>query len=253
MASWAMREANFHGASRTPGGYAVQFLYNGDSCKVIATNAPAGVSGPPTHVHPTSDQIYFVVDGSTTIKLGSEIFRAPTGSSIYIPAGVPHHSWNEGDVPAVNLEVIAPAPSPLVSLAEMTDSEDALGLPYQVREPVSVRDDCECQDGVWLWGDAQASEAVGVRLHQLAPGQGGRELRVHHLDQFYFVLAGVLNVQMALEVVEVTPMTLVVIHAGVPHRRWNAGADSVRHLTISAPCATGPGIPVSLSRDHPSV
>ncbi|MBO0687955.1 MAG: cupin domain-containing protein [Candidatus Dormibacteraeota bacterium] len=125
-----------------PGGYRGRFLYHGESCSVIVTRVPPGVAGPPNHVHPTSDQLYFVIEGEITIELGSEI-RKPAGPPLHyhafdqfyfvlsgalhvqiglttsevgphhlvvLPAGVPHRQWNEGTEAERHLAILAPLP-----------------------------------------------------------------------------------------------------------------------------------------------
>jgi mannose-6-phosphate isomerase-like protein (cupin superfamily) len=46
-------------------GYEAQYLYNGESCRVIASNVPPHAAAPPHHVHPV-DQLYYVVEGRIT-------------------------------------------------------------------------------------------------------------------------------------------------------------------------------------------
>ena len=76
-------------SARFEGGYRGQFLWYSESCAVIATRIPPGVSGPPRHTH-TSDQIYFLVDGELEIDLGTDTVTAPQHSGVLIPAGTPH-------------------------------------------------------------------------------------------------------------------------------------------------------------------
>ena len=247
MSIEVVRPADLDNAPEMPGGYRGRFLYTGESCKVIATKVPPGVSGPPNHIHPGGDQLYFIVEGETMIKLGSEVRLVETNSLIFIPAGVPHHSWNAGEVPDINLEIIAPSPPPLASLAEMTDSDDAMGLPYCVKTLDRPLSEAAGQDSAWLLGGAEGSSHLGVRIDLLAPGNSGPALHVHDVDQFYFVLDGALTVQAGLRTSEAEPKSLVAIPAGVPHRRWNAGSTPVRHLSILSPVTEEPGMPVRMS------
>ena len=98
-------------------GYEFQHLFNGETAVVIASNVPAGASAPPHHTHPV-DQLYYVVSGEMHVQLGSEGFVAGPDTVVFIPAGTPHHNWNEGDVDEFHFEVLAPAPLP--SRAVMT-------------------------------------------------------------------------------------------------------------------------------------
>ena len=104
-------------------GYRGQILYAGESCYVIATKVPPGVEGPARHTH-ASDQIYVVLEGTTTIELGAEERQVSRYGSVFIPAGVPHHNRNDGGEVEVHIEVIAPGGF-LQPIASPTDSTDA--------------------------------------------------------------------------------------------------------------------------------
>lgn len=68
------------------------------------------------------------------------------------------------------------------------------------------------------------------------PGEGSPEgLHVHAVDQIFYILAGVMSIEVAGAVHQTGPGTLIVFPAGVPHRNWNAGSEPTIHLTISAP------------------
>lgn len=231
-----VRPVDFDGAPVSlSGGYRGQFLYHGERCLVIATRVPPGVAGPANHVHPTSDQLYFVTEGETTIRLGSETRKVGRDSLIFIPSGVPHHNWNEGGDTEVHLEVIAPAPLPTQPLAEPTDSDDPRGLPYAVREadPSKFGGAGFAQD--WLLDRESGGRHMGLYVAEVPAGAEGPPLHFHPFDQFYFVLQGELHVQIGLTTSVVGPNHLVVLPAGVPHRQWNEAAVAERHLAILVP------------------
>jgi mannose-6-phosphate isomerase-like protein (cupin superfamily) len=46
-------------------------------------------SGPPTHIHQTEDEFFYVVSGEFKIKLGDRIMSAPAQSVIFVPSGNP--------------------------------------------------------------------------------------------------------------------------------------------------------------------
>jgi mannose-6-phosphate isomerase-like protein (cupin superfamily) len=56
----------------------------------------------PWHVHPTSDELFFVLAGRLVIELedGGELALGP-GQAVTVPAGIPHRTRGEGR--AVNL------------------------------------------------------------------------------------------------------------------------------------------------------
>jgi quercetin dioxygenase-like cupin family protein len=51
--------------------------------------APQG-HGSPLHVHHNEDEWFYVIEGELTFWVGGEVTRAPAGSFLYGPRGVPH-------------------------------------------------------------------------------------------------------------------------------------------------------------------
>ncbi len=214
-------------------GYRGQVLYAGESCYVIATKVPPGVHGPGRHTH-TSDQIYVVLEGTTTIELGTDERQVGRFGSVFIPAGVPHHNRNDGDGDEVHIEIIAPGGF-LQPIASPTESTDPKGLPYYTRDLPPKSEDGQMSVS-WLANRESGSTNASVYLTELAPGASGPPTHVHDFDQFYFVVEGALEVEVGLAKHTVGPNTLVVLPAGVPHRQRNASADAIeRHLAILAP------------------
>jgi mannose-6-phosphate isomerase-like protein (cupin superfamily) len=229
-----LRNVDFDAYERV--GYEAQYLYNGESCIVVGSNVPAGATAPPNHVHPV-DQLYYVVTGEMQVLLGTESFVAGPETLVYIPAGTPHHNWNEGDVDEFHFEVLAPGPLPNQILMTPTDATDAGGRPYQVRRLA----DAEVEEPLAgfrmqrLLRRADASDHMSLYIGSVEPGAGGPNTHVHAFDQFYFVLEGVMTVEVGLERFAAGPHTLVVLPAGVPHRQFNEGTETERHITLLAP------------------
>jgi mannose-6-phosphate isomerase-like protein (cupin superfamily) len=46
--------------------------------------------GPPLHIHHKQDEIFFIVEGEYTFKVGDEIHKLSTGDTIFLPRKVPH-------------------------------------------------------------------------------------------------------------------------------------------------------------------
>src|SRR5882757_3929198 len=251
-----VRSVEFESAE-IPGekGYKGKILYSGETCVLIATIVPPGARGPQNHAHPV-DQLYFVTDGEVTIKLGKDVHKAPAGAAVFIPAGVPHHNWNEGSEDEIHLEVLAPGSAGIRPMLDFTESDDAQGLPYGVVAP-GANGTLTLDGGMTVTpllgheravsaGRAQAGQAGAgepdpasknalIYVGGLPAGAAGPSLHTHTFDQFYLVLDGLLGVQVGLEEFTVGPRQLVVLPAGVPHRQWNAGAEVERHLTILTP------------------
>jgi mannose-6-phosphate isomerase-like protein (cupin superfamily) len=43
------------------------------------------------HVHITSQEIYYIIEGSGTMRLGDSLFGVTTGDAILVPPGMPHN------------------------------------------------------------------------------------------------------------------------------------------------------------------
>jgi mannose-6-phosphate isomerase-like protein (cupin superfamily) len=52
-----------------------------------------------SHVHPTQEERFVVLEGCWGWKRGRESGVADEGEAVAIPPGVPHRQWNAGDVP----------------------------------------------------------------------------------------------------------------------------------------------------------
>ena len=47
-------------------------------------------SEPPLHVHYTSDETFFVMEGALRFMVGDQVLDAPAGSVVFAPRGLPH-------------------------------------------------------------------------------------------------------------------------------------------------------------------
>ncbi|HWD76652.1 MAG TPA: cupin domain-containing protein [Solirubrobacteraceae bacterium] len=229
-----LRKVDFRAYERQ--GYEAQYLFNGESCVVIGSNVPPGAAAPPQHVHPV-DQLYYIVEGEMNLILGSEHFLAGPDTLVFIPAGTPHHNWNEGSVDEFHFEVLSPAPLPSQPVMVPTDSDDAAGRPYLVR-PL----DADAYDPTLpgfsiqrLLRRSDRSEHMSLYIGSVDAGGAGPGTHVHDFDQFYYVLEGTMNISVGLDSYTATRHTLVVLPAGVPHRQWNEGPGPERHITLLAP------------------
>ncbi|MFN0317809.1 MAG: cupin domain-containing protein [Burkholderiales bacterium] len=65
-------------------------------------------SGPPTHVHQTEDEFFYVVSGEFKVKVGDRIVSAPVRSVMFVPRGTVHAFQNVGAEPGVLLVGVTP-------------------------------------------------------------------------------------------------------------------------------------------------
>ena len=68
-----------------------------------------GFAGPPPHRHERLHDMFYVLDGTLTVRLGDETFAAAPGTFVCIPPGVVHTFSNPGDVPVRFLNFNTPS------------------------------------------------------------------------------------------------------------------------------------------------
>lgn len=87
--------------------------------------------------------------------------------------------------------------------------------------------------------------SVTINCIKTPAGEGSPAgLHVHPVDQLFYVMSGVMNLQIEGKEYTAGPGTLVVFPKGVPHRNWNAGTAATVHLAIQIP-APDPNVPFS--------
>ena len=65
--------------------------------------------GPGAHSH-LEDDIFYVIDGTMSLRVGEEWIHATRGSFVLVPGGVTHDFENRGDVRAGVLSLSIPGP-----------------------------------------------------------------------------------------------------------------------------------------------
>ena len=61
--------------------------------------AVPGFPGPPAHFHRRLHDMFYVLDGTLTMRLGDEVLELPAGSFVCVPPGVVHTFSNAGETP----------------------------------------------------------------------------------------------------------------------------------------------------------
>ena len=69
---------------------------------------PAGDPAPPLHLHPQTDEAFYVAEGEATFRLGDRELQVASGGFVFVPRGVAHTVWNSGDSLARGLLIISP-------------------------------------------------------------------------------------------------------------------------------------------------
>lgn len=76
---------------------------------VLEFTAPAGSAGPRSHIHARTDEAFYVLDGTLTIRVGDKTIRADAGAFVLVPRGLAHTVSNEEGSPARYLAMMTPA------------------------------------------------------------------------------------------------------------------------------------------------
>ena len=69
---------------------------------------------PPSHTHPTEDEMFYVLEGAITFRCGDATFDLEKGGFVFLPAGIEHGYTIRGDDP-VRLIVVSCPPRAGVS------------------------------------------------------------------------------------------------------------------------------------------
>lgn len=227
--------------------YRAQILSSLESAIILASHIGEGGCGPGLHYH-HSEQMYYLVRGTMKVRLGDTVHDVSTRSLVFVPAGLPHCNWNDSKGGETHLEMIIPAPHRLKQIAYMIEKPEDVPKEWQTKNKGYVRH----VDPKWLreplpgfrilpLADPSSGSANAVILYaEVEPNKGGPSTHVHEFDQYYFVLEGKLTIEVALQKHVVTPDTLVVLPAGVPHRQYNESDVVEKHITINTP-APEPG------------
>jgi quercetin dioxygenase-like cupin family protein len=74
----------------------------------VCENITEPGAGPPLHIHHASDETYYVLEGTFTVRLGERTFTATPGAFVFIPRGTVHAFMNAGPGPARLLLTFSP-------------------------------------------------------------------------------------------------------------------------------------------------
>ena len=69
----------------------------------------AGFAGPPPHTHERLHDMFYVLDGVLTVRVGTETVQAGPGSFVCVPPGVVHTFSNRSDGPVRFLNFNTPS------------------------------------------------------------------------------------------------------------------------------------------------
>jgi quercetin dioxygenase-like cupin family protein len=83
--------------------------HTADSFFLSETTIEPGFPGPPPHVHERLHDMFYVLEGELTMRLGERVERVGPGSFVCAPPGVVHTFANDTDAPVRFLNFNTPA------------------------------------------------------------------------------------------------------------------------------------------------
>lgn len=81
----------------------------GGSFFLSETTVPPGFPGPPPHRHERLTDMFYVLDGVLTVRIGDQLHECPPGTFVCAPPGVVHTFSNRGDAPVRFLNFNTPS------------------------------------------------------------------------------------------------------------------------------------------------
>ena len=75
---------------------------------VMVGAMPAGDAGPPLHIHPYTDEAFYIAEGEMTFQFGDREVVAGPGAFVFVPRGVVHTARNSGPGPMRGLLLLSP-------------------------------------------------------------------------------------------------------------------------------------------------
>jgi len=231
-------------------GHRAQLLSHLESALTVASHTEEGRCGPDLHYH-RGDKLYYVLQGSMNLRLGDDTHQVEADSLAFVPAGLAHCNWNDGPGTESHFEMIVPAPPTSAQVDLVVVSPAKVPPERRADRPAYVRKVdpavlTEALPGMWvqvLADRESGSESALIYYVEVGPGDAGPATHIHEFDQYYLVLQGQLTVEVALQTHVVDAGSLVVLPAGVPHRQYNNGHTTEKHLAIVSP-QPEPGEPV---------
>ena len=226
----------------------VEILTDQEAMHATWSRFGPGRDGADRHVHRRHHDVFYVLAGELTLKLGGgEEATAPAGTLVRVPPMVVHGFRTAGDAELRYLNFHAPGTGFADYMRGLRDGRtpafdqedppaDALrsGAVIGGAEVVLDRPDVR----VALLADL---EEVGISETRADPGGDPVAAHVHpnHAESFY-VLEGEIQATVADRELTVPPGGWLTIPPGVPHGLALTGAESVRFLNLHAPrCGFG--------------
>ena len=103
----------------------------GPAFDVAIVNAVAGNEAP-LHVHASSDEAIYVLEGEVTVYVGGDTFRIASGSFAFVPRGVAHTFAVETG--SARLLTVSAPTGALLMFSEAEEAFGTRGMPARLRQ-----------------------------------------------------------------------------------------------------------------------
>ena len=101
-----------------------------------------------------------------------------------------------------------------------------------------------------LLDHTSGAQHCSINIIQTPAGGGSPAgLHTHVVDQIFYILGGVMSVEIEGRQYDAGPGSLVFFPAGVPHRNWNGGSEPTLHLAFNTPMPD-PNVPFARPVDR---
>ena len=80
----------------------------GGALSIVEFTHPPGFAVPP-HIHHTTDEGFYVLEGAMRGSCGDQTWQAASGSFVWLPRGIPHSYAVDGDETLRSLAITLPA------------------------------------------------------------------------------------------------------------------------------------------------
>ena len=98
-----------------------------------------------------------------------------------------------------------------------------------------------------LFDHASGATTCSINVIKTPAGGGSPAgMHTHVVDQIFYILDGVMSIEIEGQTYDCPPGSLIVFPAGVPHRNWNGGTDPTLHLAFNTPMPD-PAVPFATS------
>jgi mannose-6-phosphate isomerase-like protein (cupin superfamily) len=209
----------------------VEILSDGDAVHATWSRFGPGRDGADPHVHRRHTDIFYVLEGELTVRLGleDELVVVPKGALARVPPMVVHGFRNGSDAEMRYLNFHAPG----VGFADyMRGLRDGRRVTYDQEPPPAegVRPSSEAEVGEPGLGVHLDIEAIHISEVRSAPGDAPPPRTEH---EYFYVLEGELVLTLGDRELRAPTGAWVEMPAGIPH--VISSPEPVRYLSVLTP------------------